>query len=759
MKTRKTLGSSLLLLFLAACPGAGAAQSASVLLQEGIYAEEIEGDLDAAIKIYEKIVSQAQQTEQAAAMAIYRIGMCRLKKGDTAGAAEQFEQVTKKYPGQKSLVAKARSQIAKIQPASVSTFRAVIDSSTDGEVCFYDFDEEKVFPCPEWLTRDSPMKKVEEWGVKNGIDLVIGEDGHIELADMVAVKVAYGLWDSAGAAEINVALDKGPYETISLSDLSEGHETSFPITYAFETREGGKGMLQILGKKGGNVLIRYKMLDKAAVAAQGKVNVYEYLPAEIIQHIGGAYGSICAKAAAKNLYSNSHIYFVTPDWVLLKAGMGYHLNSTGRAITGRIRLSGTSNPNQTLYDIAGRQMNAEIVPDKVRKNFYHIYWTPSEPLSPWQMFYYGWSVDVSTPLHPAPESGNYSLRMHNKFGNRCIETFFLVVPEGTRLVSKTEDFTVKNTVADFDIYYWSKELPPSTSNTVDVKLAPSFGDAEFGAVETATIYDCDHPKTKGKHSIIDLDKDVTAKLPVEQLDASSKTIARYLADEGVDAYGEFLSREAGLIALGMVVEEKPADAWEDLTGAELLVSMSGRKAGAAETTVLKWNDKGEQPVFAFATREGAMGLLQIVSADEKAQKFEVRYKKVSGAAPGMASASETVSASPRAAANMLPALKGLMLGVAEAIEKGDTDTAVELLDKLIAESNKMVRSMEGTTTESGVSAGIGMLKMLRDALANRQMDKVETLLEVLNQMGPGLEDAVKEQAAKRRKPYGAPTVE
>ncbi|MBI4660065.1 MAG: hypothetical protein HY735_14590 [Verrucomicrobia bacterium] len=38
---------------------APAAESLSVLLQKGIYAEETEGNLDAAIKIYEEIVNAA----------------------------------------------------------------------------------------------------------------------------------------------------------------------------------------------------------------------------------------------------------------------------------------------------------------------------------------------------------------------------------------------------------------------------------------------------------------------------------------------------------------------------------------------------------------------------------------------------------------------------------------------------------------------------------------------------------------------------
>ncbi len=46
------------------------AKPASVLLQEGLYAEQIDGDLDAAIKIYEQIIkdSSAQRSHIAWAM-------------------------------------------------------------------------------------------------------------------------------------------------------------------------------------------------------------------------------------------------------------------------------------------------------------------------------------------------------------------------------------------------------------------------------------------------------------------------------------------------------------------------------------------------------------------------------------------------------------------------------------------------------------------------------------------------------------------
>ena len=63
------------LLVVGAVGSVAAGKSVSVLLQEALYAEEINGDLDVAIKIYEQVVSRAAEAQQAAGQAAYRIGM------------------------------------------------------------------------------------------------------------------------------------------------------------------------------------------------------------------------------------------------------------------------------------------------------------------------------------------------------------------------------------------------------------------------------------------------------------------------------------------------------------------------------------------------------------------------------------------------------------------------------------------------------------------------------------------------------------
>ncbi len=91
---------------------AAVAQSVSDLLETGIYTEETVGDLDAAMKIYAKIVADDKANRPIAAQALYRLGACRLKKGDKAEAAKTFEDLIERFPEQKQLVAKAREHVS-----------------------------------------------------------------------------------------------------------------------------------------------------------------------------------------------------------------------------------------------------------------------------------------------------------------------------------------------------------------------------------------------------------------------------------------------------------------------------------------------------------------------------------------------------------------------------------------------------------------------------------------------------------------------
>ncbi|OHB48862.1 MAG: hypothetical protein A2Y10_06315 [Planctomycetes bacterium GWF2_41_51] len=289
-------------------------KSPAVMLQEGIYAEETEGNLDKAMEIYGQIRKDYNDVERISAKATYHLGMCHLKKGDKETAAKYFEEVVSYFPDQKSVAQKAQQQ-----------------------------------------------------------------------------------------------------------------------------------------------------LDKLGIKKDADKNIFDILGTEAVTYIGTKYGEVCFEAGLKKLYSNSHIYVLDKDFILHAGGLGYIYNLTDKPIAEKYRIGGTSYRNQTLYDITGNKLDFEITQN------YEVFWIPKEPLQPGGFFNYAWTLDESRKINQT-ESG-YNLTMRNQFGDRCYETFFLAVPEGIQITEQSEEYTGKENITGWDIYWWKKEVPTNTTHVVNVTLA------------------------------------------------------------------------------------------------------------------------------------------------------------------------------------------------------------------------------------------------------------------------------------------------
>ena len=110
---RNTLALSLILII--AISSLGLAQSdPSELLQSGIYKEEVEGELEGAIEIYEKIIAEHSQNRSVAAQAQLHIGLCYEKLGK-AEAIKAYELVVEEYYGQKEQVTAALGRLAELR--------------------------------------------------------------------------------------------------------------------------------------------------------------------------------------------------------------------------------------------------------------------------------------------------------------------------------------------------------------------------------------------------------------------------------------------------------------------------------------------------------------------------------------------------------------------------------------------------------------------------------------------------------------------
>src|ERR1017187_8087826 len=93
-----------------------AAASPSELLEQGIYSEETKGDVDAALKLYQQVVTEAKAGQAVAAQAQYRMGICYYKKKNYSEANAAFEKLLKDYPDQKDLIALANKYLADAMP-------------------------------------------------------------------------------------------------------------------------------------------------------------------------------------------------------------------------------------------------------------------------------------------------------------------------------------------------------------------------------------------------------------------------------------------------------------------------------------------------------------------------------------------------------------------------------------------------------------------------------------------------------------------
>jgi len=86
-------------------------QSADVLLGAALHQEEVEGDYEAAIETYKKLLAEYPDNRPLAAQAQFRIGICYEKLG-LKEAEKAFRNVVDNYPDQAKTVRMAREKLA-----------------------------------------------------------------------------------------------------------------------------------------------------------------------------------------------------------------------------------------------------------------------------------------------------------------------------------------------------------------------------------------------------------------------------------------------------------------------------------------------------------------------------------------------------------------------------------------------------------------------------------------------------------------------
>src|SRR5260370_5175050 len=81
------------------------------LLQKGLFEEEANHNLDAAIQAYQSAILQTDKDHQFAATAIFRLGECYRKQGKTNEASAQYQRILREFPDQTELSQLSREQL------------------------------------------------------------------------------------------------------------------------------------------------------------------------------------------------------------------------------------------------------------------------------------------------------------------------------------------------------------------------------------------------------------------------------------------------------------------------------------------------------------------------------------------------------------------------------------------------------------------------------------------------------------------------
>src|SRR5882762_6023769 len=81
----------------------GATNDVSGLLRKGLFEEEANHNLDAAIRAYESVVTQTEKNRQFAATAVFRLGECYRKQGKTNEANAQYQKILRDFSDQPEL--------------------------------------------------------------------------------------------------------------------------------------------------------------------------------------------------------------------------------------------------------------------------------------------------------------------------------------------------------------------------------------------------------------------------------------------------------------------------------------------------------------------------------------------------------------------------------------------------------------------------------------------------------------------------------
>src|SRR6516225_1703937 len=136
MRNMKTKCATLIAILLASASLAWAADSLTEALQKGLFEEEANHNLDAAIQAYQSVINQSQDQRKVTATALFRLGECYRKQNKTNEAVAQYQQLLRDYSDQTTLVTLSRQNLVGLgvgTPTAVAVGEQVPPTNLEAE--------------------------------------------------------------------------------------------------------------------------------------------------------------------------------------------------------------------------------------------------------------------------------------------------------------------------------------------------------------------------------------------------------------------------------------------------------------------------------------------------------------------------------------------------------------------------------------------------------------------------------------------------
>ena len=273
MKNRKTLA---IIMAISMISGSyqSFAQTAEELFPKGIQLEEVKGELEKAIEVYQTIITQFSDNRPLASKAQLHIGLCYEKLGNTE-ARKAYERVVRNYSDQADIASEARIRLATLTRAAgasngstLAVRRVLADADVTGKVSldgrfvsFTDWEASGNLAIHDLTTGQN--KLLTDKGILNGP--VFFAEYSVPSPDSKSIAYA---WDNGGSCDLCVVGLDGSKPRI-LQTAGDVVNRKFPLAWSpdskhvlaeFEKTDGTRDMMLVAVSDGSTKLL--KMVGK-----------------------------------------------------------------------------------------------------------------------------------------------------------------------------------------------------------------------------------------------------------------------------------------------------------------------------------------------------------------------------------------------------------------------------------------------------------------------------------------------------------------